>query len=110
MNLTPEQYKTLAEWMGYEAEIVKTRGKEPFVEYFGGGGMGEWLGEYTPDSNDTQAFELLRKLMETDTTVICKVQADKYVIGMQVSFTQVTGQTLNLAVCHAVLSLMENES
>jgi len=52
--------KLIAEWAGYEAELVRISDNREYVDYFTEG-RSEWLGKYNPLINDAQAFELLRK-------------------------------------------------
>ena len=67
MNLTPEQYKTLAEFAGHKVcesfDFVPDAG----VTYIGRcaeTAIGGYCERYTPDTNDSQAWELEDKLIE----------------------------------------------
>ncbi len=104
-----------AEVLGYSAEVV---GDEVWLYHCNvdtssnpapGSNIKILSTVWEPDKCDAQAMELLKHLMETDTTIICKVQNGKYVIGMQVTFEQVTGQTLNEAIVNACVEMMKNE-
>ena len=93
MNLTPEQYKTLAEFAG----LYWNPSDDGTVDY-----RGHWF-DYTPDTNDAQAFELLRKLLKMDWVVSYRALADKYFLHNPTK--EASGPTLNLAICHAILAI-----
>lgn len=100
-NLTPEQRYSIGLWAGVDIE------QEPFednsqVIYVDEEG---WLRDYTPDTNDSQAFELLRKLLDDGYYVKLAHIGDNYLVDHQPPLNPVSeGPTLNLAICHAVLA------
>lgn len=102
MNLTPEQRKQIAEWANRKVYKTSLNGMQGLFT------LDDTHREvdYTPDTNDAQAFELLRKLFEK------MVEGDdpgyKSEWMLKIWRTKIRGQTLKLAICHAVLSLLEN--
>jgi len=98
MNLTPEQYKQLAEFAGHEAVVLPEAYREldeewPSVILVASGER------YTPDTNDAQAFQLLRELLARVS------RAMRYETMIDISRDFGDGESLNLAICHAVLAL-----
>jgi len=96
-----EKLKCCAEALGYELEIVKISERRTRVDYFKDG---EWLGEYDPEHNDAQAFELLKLLFEMakrGEIDIWTVLGDIHVaVNFAPDYNE--GQTLNQSVIEAV--------
>lgn len=124
MNLTPEQYKQLAEFAGHKTycggclwPLEKTQEKGcmagdcsmrpvPYPThaedvYIDAPLIGKR--KYTPDTNDSQAFQLLRELLARVS------RAMRYETMIDISRDFGDGESLNLAICHAVLALLENQ-
>jgi len=99
MNLTQGQRKQIAEWMGREAVIIPddnpfSEDDTPLVMLVADGAI------YTPDTNDSQAMELLRKwLTEIEDTLPRQQYMNKVL--------RLMGKLDNLSICHAVLDLEE---
>jgi len=122
-NLTPEQYKTLAEFAGHKTYcggclwplkntqeegcmasdcsmrpvLYPETAKVVYIK-----DANQFKIPYTPDTNDSQAMELLRKwLTEIEDTLPRQQYMNKVL--------RLMGKLDNLSICYEVLALMEEQ-
>lgn len=106
-QLTSEQRMKLAEWAGHVAQI--SNGKVYFLyreiahDLRGSPVLNGDI--YDPQHDDAQAMELLRELL--DLGYLLTEWADEGYAIIKYPAFEVTGQTPNLAICHAALAAME---
>ena len=92
MNLTPEQRLKIAKWTGRRGTF---------------NAMTEEV--YTPDTNDSQAMELLQRLIDKG-WYLGKSQDDKQYSLWKDGGPYIYNSYLGLSICHAVLALLENDN
>lgn len=119
MNLTPEQTKRIAEFAGWERIKWRPYLAKTDVYQYRRKSDGYIVDNYTPDTDDAQAFELLRKLLHAgdwevsaqDETQFLAWSESRYIDeseGLSNEPSHFISESLNLAICHAALALLDN--
>lgn len=101
MNIKPEQLKALAERMGYDCTIINDS-----VQYAPRGCRG-YVAIYNPLTNDSQAMELMEKLL-SEGTITLDSHNDEIILW-DCRGREFTAKTLNECITLAAIAMEEDK-